>query len=417
LLDHLGRQGARPELLAKAGLAVPRREGSGHYDRFRGRVMIPIRNESGKVVGFGGRVLGAGEPKYLNSPETPIYSKSRLLFGFDLARDGFRREGFAILVEGYLDAIAAHQAGFTTAVACCGTALTRDHGRLLRRYTEEIVVGFDPDSAGAAATRRSIDLLLEEGFRISVLELPAGEDPDSLIRKQGAAAFRSRLSARSPFVDYLMKTAAARHDVRSPRGKAAFLEELVPTLARIGNDVERASYVDPLARHAGIENQLVIEHLRREVQQRKRRVELPPETDERVTDAERDLLLWAVSKPADTLRVLGEIEDADLAGLATARILKAIKELAQAGELSTDRVLGRLSHPGDHRLFTAIAARPDPVSARQTPRDCLNSLRRQRIKRELAELQAQIERAADDSEFARISAAKLELRRQMEKLA
>ncbi len=175
-----------PSKSERAGLAVPRKTGKGFYDRFRSRIMIPIRGESGRTVAFGGRILGEGEPKYLNSPESPIYNKSAVLYGFDRAKDAIRKEGSAILMEGYLDCLQAYQAGIGHAVACCGTSLTKGHARLLRRYTERVVVNFDPDAAGERAARRSIDLLLEEGFEVRVLRLPDGEDPDSFLLKQGA---------------------------------------------------------------------------------------------------------------------------------------------------------------------------------------------------------------------------------------
>src|SRR3989304_3062091 len=144
LHDHLARQGAKPEHVERAGLAVPRKTGKGFYDRFRSRVMIPIRGEAGRIVAFGGRILGPGEPKYLNSPESPIYNKSSVLYGFDRAKEAIRKEGFAILMEGYLDCLQAYQAGIGHAVACCGTSLTKGHARLLRRYTDRVVVNFDP---------------------------------------------------------------------------------------------------------------------------------------------------------------------------------------------------------------------------------------------------------------------------------
>jgi DNA primase len=417
LLDHLTRRGAKPERVALAGLAVARQTGSGYYDRFRGRVMIPIRNESGRVVAFGGRLLGAGEPKYLNSPETPIYSKSRTLFGFDQAREAIRRENVAILMEGYLDSIQATQSGFGNTVACCGTALTSQQARLLRRYADEVVVSFDPDVAGRAATGRSIDLLVEESFKVSVLELPPGEDPDSFIRNRGAAAFTEALAARLPFVEYILRRAASRHDVRSPRGKRGFLDEVMPTLARIPDEVERAGYVDLLGRHAQIGNDVVLNELRRQVVARRSRAELPADMGERVTDAERDLVLWAFAAPEETIAVLEALDEEDLTGLATAAVLRAMREAAKTGGISTDRVLGRLTHPADRRILTTLAARPDPVNPRQSPRDCFNSLRRERLKRELGRLQRQLEQERmDDDTYARISAAKLDIRRQMEVL-
>ena len=419
LLSHLTGRGTKPELAQRAGLAVARNERPGFYDRFRARVMIPIRNESGRIVAFGGRLLGPGEPKYLNSPETPIYSKGHILFGFDRAKDAVRQRGYAILMEGYLDVIQAVQAGFEETVACCGTALTPAHARLLRRATDEIVVSFDPDVAGAAATRRSIDLLVEEGFRVSVLSLPAGDDPDLFIRHHGPDAFRSQLQQKLPFLDYLIRAASARYDLKTPRGKNLFLNDVLPTIARIPGDVERAAYVGPLAHHAEISDELVLGELRRQLLERRPKLALPAEGTERLTDAERDLVLWAFASPGETAAVVKEIEEEDLRGLKIEGILRAMRETAaSSGTLSTDGVLSRLAGAADRSLFTGLAAKPDPVNPRQTPRDCLNSLRRERLKREIGRLQTEIERGgADDEHFARVWQEKLELKRRMEKLA
>ena len=421
LLDHLVRRGAKPELVNRAGLAVARSQGPGYYDRFRGRIMIPIRNESGKIVAFGGRILGAGEPKYLNSPESPLYAKSRILFDFDRSKGAIRERGFAVLVEGYLDCIQAQQAGFANTVAACGTALTSAQARLLRRYAQEVVVAFDPDTAGAAATRRGIDLLLEEGFQVGVLDLPAGEDPDSFIRRRGPEPFRERVERRLPFLDYLIERAAARCDLGQPRGRQAFLDDVLPTVARIANDVERAGYVEPLARRARITDQMVLDQLRREVMARRSKVVLPQESAARVSDAERDLILWAFHAPGETVLVLDELEEEDCAGLATANLLRALRDVAGpprgSVKVSVDAVLVRLSEASDRSLLTGLAARPDPLNPRQSPRDCLNSLRRDRYRRELNRLQTEIERGVDDDTFARLSAAKLDLRRRMEALA
>ena len=412
LLDHLTRRGARPELLERAGLAVPRKSGQGHYDRFRNRLMIPIHGESGKIVAFGGRILDDGQPKYLNSPESPIYNKSGVLYGFHRAKEAIRKEGFAILMEGYTDCLQAYQAGIGHPVASCGTSLTSAHARLLRRYTDRIVVNFDPDVAGQRAARRSIDLLLEEGFDVKVLTLPDGQDPDSFIRGHGAEAYRKLLAEPAGFVDFLIREASKRYDVRAPRGKAAFLDEVLPVLGKIPNRVERVGYVGPLAEHAGITDGAVLEELRRHVETKAHRFRLPTAEVAAIKLAERELIRWILTSPKGS-SVLDEVEDEDLEGLATAPILRAMKEVADSSELTTERLLDRLESDTLKKQLTRIVMEPSPLGPRQNPRDCLNGLRKERWQRQLSRLRAELARGADDDN---LTAEILSLARRIETL-
>jgi DNA primase len=395
LLDHLTRRGARPEQVERAGLAVPRKNGRGHYDRFRSRVMIPIRGESGKIIAFGGRILAAGEPKYLNSPESPIYNKSGVLYGFHRAKDSIRKEGFAILMEGYMDCLQAYQGGLGHAVACCGTSLTRGHSRLLRRYTDKVVVNFDPDEAGERAARRSIDLLLEEGFEVRVLTLPGGRDPDRFLLEEGPSRYQELLRGARSFVDFLIGEARKRYDVSEPRGKAAFLNDVLPVIGKIPNRVERVGYVGPLAEHAGITDQAVLTELRRHVEVQAHRFQLPTTDPTVLKLAERELIRWIITIPEER-GLLGEIEEEDLEGLFTAPILRAMKEVAASEPLTAERLLDRLPSDELRNLLTRILMEPCPLGPRQSPRDCLDGLRRERWQRQLSRLRARLAEGSDD---------------------
>ncbi len=186
--------------LERAGLAIPGRRG--HYDRFRDRVIFPITSASGQVLGFGGRVLGTGEPKYLNTPETKLYRKSRVLYGLSRARQGIREEKRVLVVEGYTDVLALHQAGVTNVVATCGTALTGEHARLLARFAPEVVFVFDGDAAGVRAALKGFEALLPSGARVRAVPLPEGRDPDDLVREEGADAFREFLNGSQDLVEF-----------------------------------------------------------------------------------------------------------------------------------------------------------------------------------------------------------------------
>src|SRR5512134_1732671 len=188
--DLLGALRGRfsPQALLAAGLVLERQEKNGHYDRFRNRAVFPILSESGKVVAFGARSLDGTEPKYLNSPETVVYQKGRTLYGLSWAKEKTRQDGSIVLMEGYLDVARAIEAGVTEAVATCGTALTGSHARLVHRFAERVTLNFDQDEAGQKAARKSFDVLLEEGLRVSVVELPEGHDPDSFLKAAGGDA-------------------------------------------------------------------------------------------------------------------------------------------------------------------------------------------------------------------------------------
>jgi DNA primase len=203
LLRHLKQKGYAFSQMEKAGLIVKRSEAEGYYDRFRGRIIFPIRDISGNVIAFGGRVMDDSLPKYLNSSETPLYSKSNTLYCFDRAKDDARKRGYFIIVEGYLDAIACHQFGATNAVATLGTALTDGHLKLIRRFTKNIILIFDPDPAGIRATIRGFDPLVEGGMKVNVVSLPDGDDPDTFFQKHGKQAFDEALKKSVKLMDFV----------------------------------------------------------------------------------------------------------------------------------------------------------------------------------------------------------------------
>src|SRR6202163_3039586 len=238
-------------LLIESGL-VSRDDSGGArmYDRFRRRITFPIANDSGKIVAFGCRALGDDQPKYLNSPETPIYSKSNVLYHLDRAKEGIRRQDFAILVEGYMDAIAVARAGISNVVASCGTSLAESQIKLLGRFTRRVIVNYDPDTAGQTATERSLVLLLEQDFEVRVLALPAvgnkKADPDLLIREMGADAYLKLLKEAPPYVDYLI--ARARHmDLTTGEGKLRAVNFLLPYVQKIPNRILRSEWASRIA--------------------------------------------------------------------------------------------------------------------------------------------------------------------------
>ena len=253
LAKHLGRKGVAAEDAEKLGLLRKREGRDGYYDTFRNRLLFTISDLHGRAIGFGGRVMDDSLPKYINSPESPIYRKSEVLFGLDLAKKGMREQGSAIIVEGYFDHLALYRAGHTNVVATCGTALTPGHLKVLRRYAEKVYMLFDGDEAGRKATVRSMELFLEEGFPARVVEVPSGDDPDTFIRREGAAAFAPLLDASQPIFEFFYRGLMRSTDTRGVEGKVAFVNEVAPRLLKISDSLERELYEKEICRAVGID--------------------------------------------------------------------------------------------------------------------------------------------------------------------
>src|ERR1700726_1326977 len=257
-------------LLIESGLVSRDQSGGARmYDRFRRKITFPIANESGKIVAFGCRALGDDQPKYLNSPETPIYSKSNVLYHLDRAKEALRRADFAVLVEGYMDAIAVARAGISNVVASCGTSLAEPQIKLLSRFTKRVIVNYDPDTAGQLATERSISLLLEQGHEVRVLALPGGKDPDSFIRAQGAAGYTKLLDEAPPYVDYLISR-AAKMDLTSAEGKLRAVNFLMPYVQRVPDRILRSEWATRIAQQLRIEEPVLRESMRKAASERRR---------------------------------------------------------------------------------------------------------------------------------------------------
>ena len=280
LLGFMKAQGVGEATLVAAGLAVARESGSGAYDRFRGRLLFAIRDLQGRVVAFGGRAFGDEQPKYLNSPETPLYSKGNLLYGIDLARDAIRERHRTLLVEGYVDCLMAHQHGFTETVAALGTAFTPAQLNLVRRYCEEVVTFFDADAAGRKAAERAEELLEPTGsvawgvnrsggfeapgtLRVKVALLPGGHDPDTFLRAEGAEAFTERIAAAKSLLSYALDRALQDDGTSGPRTRAHAFARAALLLAKVTDGEEATALSREAARKLGVDStQLWIESQR-----------------------------------------------------------------------------------------------------------------------------------------------------------
>lgn len=386
------------ELLIKSGL-IQTGESGRPYDRFRRRVMFPIRNESGKIVAFGGRIFGEGQPKYLNSPETPIYSKSRTLYALDVARDSVRRKSFAILVEGYMDCIALHQAGIDNVIASCGTSLTELQAKLLARFSDRIVVNFDPDTAGSAATLRSLDIFLEQNFKIRVLALPGGDDPDAFIKRQGVAAYSALLEKAPAYFDYLLRKSRQDSDLRSVEGKIQAVNRVLPYLAKISNRMERVEQTKRVAEFFGFEESIIREELKKTANPKQDKPEIKrSQIRSKLTPSEKHLLKAILDNPATAREVIAQLTASeDYLGLDSESIFReAIAIFRTEGRIDPNRLLERLDNDRDKDFVNqALFSELDMDQAIR----CLEGLRRQKTKLEIDQLQKEIRQAELSQNF------------------
>jgi DNA primase len=384
------------KLLALSGLVSS--DASGRlYDKFRRRIIFPIANESGKVIAFGGRALGDEQPKYLNSPETPIYSKSSVLYHLDRAKEGLRQRDFAILVEGYMDTIAVARAGIANVVASCGTSLTEPQARLLGRFTHRVVVNYDPDSAGQAATERSLTLLLEQGFEIRVLQLPGGKDPDSFLRANGAVAYTKLLDAAPTYLDYLIGR-ARQMDLSTAEGKLRAVNFLLPYVQRSPNRLLRSEWAGQIAQQLRVEEPVLRESLKRAAAERRDKVQTHPDLVARPgKPVERRLIQLLFEAEGFRHQLAEAIRTENLhRGLETERILEALVESILAAGASGERpdavALGAALEERDRRLLFQIAFEAGGGdSTWDEAESCLGTLRRLRFETELAAIQQEIE--------------------------
>jgi DNA primase len=263
LLEALKGLGVEPDVVQKAGL-VTERDDKAVVPRFRGRLIFPIADVRGRVVGFGGRLLGEGEPKYLNSPETPVFHKGTLLYGLDRARGAIRTESLAVLVEGYVDAIRLQSAGFVNAVAPLGTSLTGEQARLLRRYTKQVALAYDADAPGQRSSFRNADELLRQGASVSVVTLPAGEDPDTLVRRGGADAFKALLDAAVDVFERKIQLLDRKGLAGTLEGRREALDRLLPTIRAAQDPITRELYVSRAAEWSGVAKEVLEQEVGRQ---------------------------------------------------------------------------------------------------------------------------------------------------------
>jgi len=412
----------------RSGQAQP---GAAMYSKFRNRVMFPIANEAGKIIAFTGRTLATDEkagPKYLNSPETGIYSKSRVLFNLDRAKEAIRKLDYAILVEGQMDCISVHAAGFHNVIASSGTAFTEMQARLLGRFSKNVVVNFDPDTAGAKATERTLSLLIEEEFHIKVLTLEQGFDPDLFIRRKGKDAYGEVLRGSQKYFDYLIDRARTHFPVRSAEGKVKAVNYLLPHIQRVPSRIVRDELGQEIAQKLGIDSAVLRQELRHVAAERSAaKVKAPDEAH--ATDAER-ILIHALASARQMQPEAGHFSARDGAeeefdparqahyafqneglhrGLTTESLVEA---LLSAGADVAD-VMEIPCSESDRRMLASILLKEEEELSAERLEGAVRALRRIHLRRQLEQLQLQLKKPGVSKDRERMK----ELLRELERLS
>ena len=421
----LRNKGATQEHIDRSGLVVKKEDGGGSYDRFRHRLMFPVLDAQGRPIAFGGRTLRQDEgAKYLNSPETAAYVKGRNLFGLNLTRDEIRRQGFAILVEGFLDLIVPYQFGVRNVVASLGTALTPDQVKLLSRFARKVVVNYDGDRAGIQAAKKSIEILLAEDLEVKVLVLPDDADPDEYIRKFGLTEYQRQRAQAQPHIQFIIESALRDRNLHRPAEKAEAVEEVLPYIRAVKSRIQKREYFDMAMDALGIDRENVnTSAWRRELWQIVRdNRNARPNTVQALTrrteaTAAEQRLLGLLCADANLRReVLPMLKEEDYEDLATAPLFKAVLELEREGALVDFDNLSRKTE-GDtfaEKMIPMVLMNSSLHGSNEhyVAEQCVSTFRLMKVEQRIEELRRELaiaEREQDSEKVSRLSAEQIQL--------
>lgn len=368
LMSHLKEKGADEKLIEASGLVSVNEEKKRVYDRFRGRLMFPVLNVDGQPIAFGARILAAGEPKYLNSPETPAYTKGEHLYGLFQCKEDIRRKKYAILVEGYLDLIALYQYGVTNCAASLGTAFTEQQSKLLGRFAKKLVVNYDGDKAGVKAARRAIEILLAEDFEIKVLVLPNGQDPDDFIRANGFTAYKKQHETNATtYLQFVLETAVQERNLAGPKQKAEAIEEVMPVLSAIRNPIQKRDSFDQAMSFFRVDDSILKRDLWKSVKLGARietesiKQQVARATQAKMTVAESRLLELLIYDNELREIILPQLEETDYEPLATASVFRALFELQNRGaEITLESLLALTEEDDLAQDFVPVLMMSEP---------------------------------------------------------
>ena len=400
LTEHIRNRGFKRGDVRDSGLIGESEQDRSLYDRFRNRLMFPIHSDMGKLIGYGGRILDPGkQPKYLNSPETPIYRKHAVLYNLHRARTAMRQSSRVVLVEGYMDVIGVWKAGIRNAVATCGTALTTQQIGVIRRHCDTVVVNFDSDRAGQAAAERSVEMLLREGMNVRVLELPGGLDPDEYCTQHGAEAYRHQLDRAPRFFHWLLDRSRKQFDLATAEGRTAVFEKLLPAVILLPEAVQRATTVVELAEHIELPQGVALNRLRSATNQGERTADRGTPQSDGMSPGERLLVVLLANDDRARRELLEEAHEIASGALSSQRILAAMLAVEKSGDgYDHSAVEGRLEEADRERLARLVFDGDRPVPTIDEGREVLTALRLKVIRdryRGLLRRIAEAERSGD----------------------
>lgn len=414
LVRALGERQFSREHLDASGIVRRREDGSGYFDFFRGRLMFPIHNESGKTIGFGGRAMrDQDQPKYLNSSETPIYKKTSVLYNLHRARDTMRKSNRAVLVEGYMDVIGVYSAGIKEVVASCGTGFTAPQAGLIHRHSDHVVVNFDPDNAGAKASEAAIQTLLDQGMHVRVLGLDGGLDPDEYVKQHGADAYRAKLDAAGTYFHWLADRARQKFDMSHAEGRMEAFRFLMGPVNKLTDKLERAAVVNDLAGYLGVDAALVLEQFKKTAVDRRGKPQAAREPAS-APAIEKILLHAAIESAEVRLEILPQLTPDLMVEFATRDIFATLRQMMDAGSSVTFSALEARLEPALQALLHDMVAADDisdEARSLELARACLRRLEGGARKRRIDELRARVKSAEREGQVEQALAWMAELGR------
>lgn len=410
LQAYLKGWGVSLSLMEKAGLIIPRENGQGFYDRFRNRIIFPIFDTRAHCRAFGARSFGEDKgAKYINSPETIIYTKGHHLYGFHLAKQAVGEQDCVIIVEGYMDFLMPYQAGVTNVVASLGTALTVEQIRLLRRYTHQVVMLFDTDPAGESAIMRSLDTLIDEGMEVTVVTLASGQDPDSYIRQYGVQAFRDRVVKRKGLFEYKLDILTGRFDKNTADGKGKIAAEMLPTVYRFKNMAVKAEYLKRLSGTIGISEEVLIQEYEKVSEALSQRIserlhEHAAVNQARVRAVERNILKLIIEKEDLISKAKAEVSPSDFQdGKIRTAVSKIFELFEQGKKITTSGLINSFEDVGIQQMLTGIVAEDEILGDREKVySDCINRIKHDKLKSERQRLLQEIQQAESSGDVQRV---------------
>jgi DNA primase len=398
LINFLRSKNLSLALMEQAGLVLPKDSG-GYYDRFRNRIIFPIFDMRSRMIGFGARVTDNSLPKYINSPETPVYTKGKNLFGFNLSKDFIRDADSVVIVEGYLDFMIPYQEGLKNIVASQGTALTLEQIKLIKRYTHNVVMVYDGDTAGEIATLRSLDLLIDEGINVKVVPLPKGMDPDVLVRKEGVNTLMDKVKKAVSFFDYKLDVLRSRHDITDAHGKTKIASEMLLTINKFDNAILRGEYTKRLSEEMRIPEQHILEELGKLKPDGLKFAGQPVFSEKKqpqINPAEKLLIKFMLEEKELIEKIMQQLSPADFSDARTAKIVSVMQDLVLAGKNITPSVLMNYFSEDDasqlvcETMFMPVLTDQEREKA---VNDCVARIKIQRLKSQREHLHTQIKSA------------------------